>query len=487
MSNLPLEDLKDIQGIILSGYGHLDYASYLFLHVHDAATGRAWLRRLIPGVATAEPWKDLANGKKDKPPTALSVAFTHEGLKAFGLRQDCLGSFAEEFIEGMPARAEVLGDNGESAPQYWELGRPGAPPEEQIHVMLVLLGQNVDAIEGLLAEQQRLVEETCGGVTEISVQDGHRPASGKEPFGFHDGLSQPTIEGVQRHDKGDPAPAVKKGEFILGYLNEYGLYPVSPVVPATADPRHILPKFPNDQLPQCRDFGRNGTYVAYRKLEQRVADFWQYMEQHSGGEPKEMVKLAAKFLGRWPSGAPITLVPDSDDAGLAFENSFSFLPQDEEGYNCPIGSHIRRANPRDTLVNDDPSESYSTCSRHRVIRRGIPYGGPAFSPGAVAYGHAPVGLQDDGKERGLHFIAINASLTRQFEFLIQTWFNTTFFAVQFDDKDPIVGNSDEESFMTIQGEPFRRRLRPPRFVIVKGGAYFFMPSVRALRYLASGS
>jgi Dyp-type peroxidase family len=484
MAELWSEELKDIQGIILSGYGHLDYASYLFLHICDPKEGRRWLRQVIPYVSSSEPWPELPNGKKDKPETALNIAFTYNGFRALGLGRETLDSFAEEFIQGMAARADVNGDDCESAPEHWELGSPEAPPSEEIHVLVAMLGRDAETIEELLVRQQQLVEETGGGVTVVSLQDGFRPPTGKEPFGFHDGLSQPVIEGVGRHDRGDPSLPVKKGEFILGYLNEYGLYPVSPVVPAAADPDKILPKFPDGELPNCRDFGRNGTYFVFRKLEQHVAEFWQFIEQHSDAVPHEMLKLAAKFVGRWPSGAPITLVPDSDDVGYAFNNSFQFLPHDEKGYSCPIGSHIRRANPRDTLVNDNPAESFKTCSRHRVVRRGIPYGPPAFTPDAIANGHAPVGLKDDGHVRGLHFIAINASITRQFEFLMQSWFNSTFFASQFDDTDPIVGNNNDRSFITIQEEPYRRRLSLPRFVIVRGGAYFFMPSLRALHYLA---
>jgi deferrochelatase/peroxidase EfeB len=155
-----------------------------------------------------------------------------------------------------------------------------------------------------------------------------------------------------------------------------------------------------------------------------------------------------------------------------------------EGHGCPIGAHIRRANPRDALVNDAPAESFTTCSRHRIIRRGIPYGEPAFPPEAVQNHQAPVQLKDDGRRRGLHFIAINASIARQFEFLAQTWCNNPSFAVLFNDKDPIIGNNDGTSFMTIQSEPFRRRIaKMPRFVTTKGGAYFFLPSAAALRFL----
>jgi Dyp-type peroxidase family len=485
MSKLTIEEKEDIQGIILSGYGHLNHACYLFLHICNTAEAKRWLKKVTRETTTSQPW-EKRDGKKLKPPTALNVAFTYSGLAALGLPQETLDSFAQEFIEGMVNRSEVLGDKGESASKHWEIG---GPENEEIDVVLFLYAVDATAMDDLVDRQLRLIEETEGGIAEVSLQHGQRPDSGKEPFGFHDGISQPDIEGLPCHDPNYPSPPIKKGEFILGYLNEYGMYPVSPVVPIRDDPDHILPAFPNGALAECRDFGCHGTYVVYRKLEQHVGKFWQFMREQADGVPSAMKLLASKFIGRWPSGAPITLAPHADDPSLANENDFSFLPRDKEGYACPIGAHIRRANPRDALVNDTPADSFKTCSRHRLVRRGIPYGERAFEPAEVEGSNAPdPSCIDDGEPRGLHFIALNASIARQFEFLTQTWINDPTFAVLFNDKDPLVGNNDGSYFMTIQGKPIRRRIsRIPEFITVKGGAYLFMPGMRALRYIASSS
>jgi len=187
--------------------------------------------------------------------------------------------------------------------------------------------------------------------------------------------------------------------------------------------------------------------------------------------------LAAKCFGRWPSGAPLVLAPDRDAPGLGADdrrnNDFTFAATDPDGLACPIGSHVRRANPRDTL-HDDPSRSLRVVNRHRIIRRGRPYEESAGNGGSP--------------RRGLVFIAINVDLQRQFEFIQQTWINSPKFTSLYEDKDPIAGDNDGRGIFSIQQRPARRRIAGlPRFVTVRGGAYFFLPGVRALRALAAGT
>jgi deferrochelatase/peroxidase EfeB len=255
--------------------------------------------------------------------------------------------------------------------------------------------------------------------------------------------------------------------------------------------------FPENAVPDCRDFGRNGTYLVYRKLAQDVAGFWRFIEHASDGlggaedieeKHKQMRWLAAKFTGRWPGGAPLTLSPDQDDAKLEKENNFTYRPEDMNGNACPIGSHIRRSNPRDSIlrVKDTAEQSFRTSGEHRIIRRGIGYGEPLFPAEAIENPHVPMGIQDDGRPRGLQFFAINASIKRQFEFIQQTWLNNSKFNGLEDNKDPISGDNDGLSHMEIQSDPLRIRITGvPRFVTVKGGAYFFLPSITALNFLAN--
>lgn len=470
----------DIQGIILSGYGHLPHASYIFFQVRDADAGRRWLADVVPLVTTAKEWRKQ-DGRKYKLGAALHVAFSYPGLTALGLPEETLASFPLPFPENVAARAEILGDTGESAPEHWNIGGPQQPP---LHGVLVLYGETEARIDDLAGQQLRAIEATSDAVAPIAIEKGHRTNNGKEHFGFHDGISKPEIGDLVRHERG-AQDTVATGEIILGHKNAYGLYPTSPIVPAARDPHGLLPPFSDGALPDSRDFGRNGSYLVYRKLAQDVAGFWNFLEHQAAGEAPAMLQLGAKLVGRWPGGAPITLAPEADDATLADENAFLFMRRDPKGLRCPIGSHIRRANPRDSRVNDTPVASLQTSGRHRLVRRGMLYGAPLFPPNLTEYPNAPKALRDDGRPRGLQFFCICADIARQFEFVQQTWCNSATFDAEFATKDPIIGNNDGTGFMTLPAEPFRRRIaRMPRFVRVRGGGYFFLPGMAALRYIA---
>jgi Dyp-type peroxidase family len=227
------------------------------------------------------------------------------------------------------------------------------------------------------------------------------------------------------------------------------------------------------------DFGRNGSYLVFRQLSQRVAGFWNFLDQatrdpNGKSNPVARERLGAKCVGRWQSGAPLVLSPDQDDPALANENNFDYNDKDPYGMKCPIGSHVRRSNPRDSL-GPDPKTALNSANRHRILRRGRSYGHRIENP-----------LVDDGAERGLHFICLNGDIERQFEFVQQTWLNNPVFAGLTDEVDPLVGNlAKGDKLFTVQGSPLRRRVENlSRFVVVKGGAYFFLPSLRALNYIA---
>jgi Dyp-type peroxidase family len=473
--------LPDVQGIVFSGYGQLPHARYIFFHFTSRPEARAWVASVLPLVTTAEPYP-VVNGRKQKPDKALNLAFTPAGLVALGISQETMDTFPLEFVSGIESRSAILGDTGISAPENWDVGGPKNPV---IHAMLMAFGREEHILAAFVAEQEKLVERTYGGVVQIVEESGYRHPDQKEHFGFHDGVSQPDIDGIGRVPHGDPS-CIKRGEVVLGHLNAYDTYPLSPVVPDSQDPAQLLPRLPDGAYPHLRDLGRNGSYIVYRKLAQDVAGFWEFFEKHAGADSFAMIQLAAKMVGRWPSGAPITLRPDFDDLRLANDNQFDYMPQDPDGYRCPIGSHIRRANPRDSKVNDTPDESTQTSSRHRLVRRALSYGKPLFRRDALDRGEAPIGLQDDGHPRGLHFFSINASITRHFEFVQQTWCDSPTFNAEFETKDPIIGSNDGKGYMTIQGCPVRTRVgNMPRFVTVRGGSYMFMPGLTALRFLST--
>ena len=488
--------LADIQGFITSGFGHLSHAAYLFVEFRDPARAKAWLGQLAPVITTAKPWPKAAKGEKVKPAVALNIAFTKNGLAALGLPAATLCTFPEEFQEGIAHRdrSRILGDTEESDPLHWEVGDNGKQP---VHALLVVHAATSDALDWACQEQRQLIAAANGGVGEIpaTAQQGYRPDGDHEPFGFHDGVGQPQIAGIDED-------GVPTGEFILGYQNHYKLIPPTPVVSGDLDPGAILPAFENPYHAgkKLRDLGLNGSFVVYRKLQQDVAGFWQFMKREAdrsgtADDPCRMVWLAARMVGRWPSGAPLMLAAEADDASLKDRNDFLYR-EDGDGLRCPIGAHIRRTNPRDDVKPYPAAESLSMSEAHRLLRRARVFGPTLFDPRVLydptsdACRAAITALADDGRPRGIHFFCVNANIRSQFEFVQQTWCNNPRFGGLRDSKDPITGDNNRTgeppSHMTIPGhpQPFRTSALP-RFVTVKGGAYLFMPSITALRFLAS--
>jgi Dyp-type peroxidase family len=452
----------EIQGMLLSAYGHLPWSVNVLLRIDDAERARAWLASLVPAIT-------LACGKHDRRGTNVAVA--HCGLMKLGL-QAPPHAFPVAFVDGMasPRRAQILGDTGSSAPAEWLWGSETNP----VDLLLMLFAHTEEALAALLADHRAAFEPS--GLSEVAALFGRRHSDGKEHFGFTDGVAQPAIRGEQSSEparrRTDHTNDVAAGEFILGYVNEYGIASETPKVSAAADPRDVL-----GSGAEMRDFGRNGSYLVLRQLEQDVASFWSFLDDATrgpnGSDALARERLAAKLVGRWPSGAPLAHAPNDDEPRLANHNHFGFA-SDPHGLRCPIGSHIRRANPRDGFANNRPEQSVRRSNRHRILRRGRPYGPKIENV-----------LVKDNESRGLIFICLNSDIERQFEFIQQTWLNNTTFCGLNNEVDPFVGAQSGDARMTIPKEPVRTRLKGiPRFVTTKGGGYFFLPGLRALRYLA---
>jgi Dyp-type peroxidase family len=435
----PALELDDIQNGVLRPRPSPYAASYIVLRIEDQAAGRELMGRLAAIVSP------VAAPESPAGDTWVSVALTYEGLKALGVPQASLDSFAWEFRQGMAARAGALGDVGESAPEHWE-----APlGTSQAHVIVVGVSPDEVRLEASIARGRQAFEK-LPGVTPIWRQDCRAPPDHKEPFGFHDGISHPAIEG-SGIPGGNPSEApLKAGELVLGYPDETGALPPAPVP---------------DGL------GRNGTYVAFRKLHQKVAAFRRYLRANAAG-PEDEELLAAKMMGRWRSGAPLALCPLHDDPELGADsrrnNAFGYRADDATGYKTPPGSHVRRANPRD-------AEVAGLVRLHRMIRRGTAYG-PLLPEGV---------LEDDGADRGLMFAFVGAHLGRQFEFVQSEWVNGGEFLGLGDVRDPVAGALDGTGSYTIPRRPTPRRLHGlSNFVVTRGGEYAFMPGLKALRWLA---
>jgi Dyp-type peroxidase family len=460
-------EFGDTQGFVFSGYLQKPLASYLLLKVTSPVRARAFLRDVAQLVTTGN----------DRPADAcVNVAISAAGLAALGLPDDAFQTFPLEFREGMAGsetRSRALGDTGSSDPSHWRWGQPN----DRVHVLLMLFARDEAVLERLVNAQR----SAFAGALSVAYERRTRALPDRrEHFGFTDGIAQPIIEGSRQERSG--APSVKAGEFILGYRNEYGKLPFVPNVAPALDVAGQLVDCQPDQT--RRSLGHNGSFVIVRELDQRVYDFWRYLreaaERLSPGSTAAdgAVRLAAKCVGRWPSGAPLVNAPDADDRRLAQDDDFGYFWRDRDGQRCPIGAHIRRTNPRDSL-EPDPINSKRVVDRHRILRRGRSYGPPIDVPWRVE--------SDDGVERGLFFVCLNANIRRQFEFVQQTWANNPKFGGLYDERDPLIGDNDgATSELTIPGRPARQRLEGlPRFVDVRGGEYFFLPSVRALRFLAS--
>jgi len=451
------ENLRDIQDNVVMPI-LMRYGRHLFLKFSDGAKGRAFLRNMLKRV-NARPEE---HGTK----FTVNVGFTFEGLKTIGLSQRSLDSFPNAFRAGMRARAGEVGDTGPHAPEFWE-GGLGGP---DIHAMALIRTESDEGRE----EATRIIRaemDAIGGIEIRFVQDtkalAHENGIGSEGehFGFADPVSQPPIEGadmpwypgdgVQEAD-GSWRP-IKPGEFVLGYEDEVGQ--------------------PGTQAPEPFELRVNGTYVVFRKLYQDVAAFRRYLATaakslYRSDDQHYQELVAAKMMGRWRSGCPLDLSPDKDDLAIAADperrNNFTYAG-DDEGMRCPIGAHLRRSNPRAT-----PMKRATAVRRHRLLRRGVEYG-PHLADGAV---------EDDGVDRGLINLFINADIERQFEFVQKEWMHGgEFLGLDPNEQDPINGLGGEGSQMSVPGakQPFLFDL--PTFVKVKGGEYLFVPGVKALEGL----
>lgn len=476
---MPTLQLEDIQGIVLHGYGRLQRACFLILGITDTAAAKAWLGRVPIRNAQAKP---------DRDERCLNIAFTRAGLEHLGLARDLVDQFAGEFREGMAGtdhRQRILGDDGESRPATWQWGGTATP---EPHILLMVYAGDQAALGTLLDGLQ--ADFARSGLQLIAHLDTNWLPFGKEHFGFRDGVSQTGIEGFTTGVSAEHMIAA--GEFILGYPNAYGQYTDRPLLTADRDPGGILAQAPDNA--ERRDLGMNGSYLVFRHLSQDVCGFWKYIDRATRGrdgaaDPEWRVKLAAKMVGRWPSGTPLVKAPDVDDPALCDDNDFLYHGSgDKHGFKCPIGSHIRRTNPRDALEPEPGSaRSIEVGKRHRVLRRGRTYGAPVNDSMEIA---DILAAGDVPGDRGLHFICFNTHIGRQFEFIQHSWVNNAKFDGLYEDDDPLVGHrggarGGPGGVFTVQAEPIRRRVTGmPRFVHVRGGGYFFIPGMRALRYLA---
>jgi deferrochelatase/peroxidase EfeB len=518
-------DATDIQAITRTAFGSYKSARYMLLRVVEPVAARQWLRGLTPASMAQLPLKDDTA-------EISQMAFTAEGLRALGIKDTILQQFAPEFVDGMANndnRSRRLGDTGANAPTNWCWG----VGEKEPHILLMLFS----SVEQIEAFTDRMLDQAlAAGLSKIDILSDS-DLDNTEPFGFRDGISQPTFDWDRPRIPGTKADQdytnlLALGELLLGYRNEYGLLTDRPLLAASEKNVDVLPK----DLTDHGDLGLNGSYLVYRQLAQDVAGFWRWVADEAARSGITKEQQAESMVGRKLDGSPLPDLPvgrsipgvderNSDLNGFLFDT-------DPDGLSCPVGAHIRRANPRtgdmpggrkgpiDSLLTmlglttrrdrrptsstlpwrrnttvwpfiRSEDDAVASARFHRILRRGREYG-PKPDPDL---GHDPA---IPAPETGIHFLCLNANIARQFEFVQGAWIASAKFAALAGEQDPLLGNREPFPTTPIAGpqptDGFSRPAAPPhcrhasglpQFVRVRGGAYFFLPGLAALRWIAS--
>ncbi len=423
----------DIQGLILRGYTH-PKGRHFVLHFPDAPSGRKLVASLVPVITTAAPWTV-------KPPSCINVGFTATGLRALGLEVTLDTKFPEDFVQGAIKRAQTLikpgnnlGDSGASGPENWllSLGTDGA------HAILSTWALDDASRDAVTAQVTALF--AASGVPSLGSHDADDLPDSFVHFGFRDGISQPNIDGAPMKKRGlDSQPLVATGEFVTGYPGQDGT---------------LLP------VPLSPEFGKNGSYSAFRILEQDVPAFFAYVAAQATALGVDPSVIQANFCGRQPDGTPLAT---HTGPGL---NNFDYS-DDPQGRKCPYDAHIRRSHPRNSLGFGPPpnGEGYM----HRILRRALPYGPP----------WDPAHPDHDSTRRGLIGHFMGASLAQQFEFVMTQWVNGL--TVANDLSDALIGDNTPTGQLQMANGTMLTGFT--RFTLTRGSAYLFFPSMTALDIL----
>lgn len=488
-------DYADIQGLVRFSHARLSESAYLLLTVSDAAAARNWLRQApITNATKTDP----------KPDSALQIAISANGMTSLQVEQSIIYQFSDEFNQGMvdgDNRSRRLGDVGDNSPCNWRWGglEKGEP---DVLLMLFTLPGKLDSVLTSIKSDEFMQAFNLDGIL------NSEQAGGPEPFGFADGISQPKTDWQQQvstdlHERDRFANLLALGEVILGYRNEYGLYTDRPLLDVNDDSSACALPIAEDE-PALRDLGRNGSYLVFRQLGQDVPGFWQYLDLHADSKPEQREYLARAMVGRHRDGAPLIETSQKPINGIALNSKNHFTYEDDpRGNVCPIGSHVRRANPRTGdypkgvssflsrviralgFHRNDPQDDLIASTRfHRILRRGRVYGSSLTPEQALT-------TEDDAVDRGLHFICLGGNISRQFEFVQNAWMMNSKFAGLPTEQDPLLGNraplhtgADTAQFTLPQDAgPAKCVAGLPQFVTVKGGGYFFLPGLAALNFM----
>lgn len=539
-------NLDDIQGNVTRAYGRFSFpfARYFFLHIEDAVAGREFIDRIRGRVTTATRWTDGT-----KPKVTLNIGFTFMGMYTLRLPTRTLQGMPEAFIDGMKARAFMLGDRDPNKTEddagnwcakwdpIWQNNRvPGSGGKDDVHIWISMNAQlaelGTDTPVPELEEQTEWLRQLCADLDQkvriltTNGQNGteeYQAASAvfaemgdkkiptpKEHFGITDGIGDPVFEGQYPPEKEavavigrgkwmnekDGWQPLATGEFILGHPDE------SQELPPTAMP-------PN--------FMHNGTFMVYRKLHENVTTFAEVMAEETKtfaatmGVPEDEARetLLAKMVGRWSDGVPLAKVPTYED-WIAFRKEKGFddpdplkvlaamraylgssepsdfrYGDDMGGFKCPNGAHLRRMNTRDYLDPLNAPAGANPNATSQLNKR------RRILRRGLPYGPDHLDGLTDETEQGVAFMVIGTSIFRQFEFVQQQWIQYGLDFNQGNNTCPLLGNHDVHKRHSIPSDP--KSGKPPfymsklkTFVETRGGDYFFIPSLTALHMMALG-
>lgn len=516
----PLLDTHEIQANILEGFNK-DHQSLIGFTIQDVLQAKRWIKLVSSQISTLfevnhfnKLYKSVRQRLKREPPalvaTWTNIAFSYPAIKKLVEDWDKVDPYLDpRFKAGLISRSQALGDPTDAASEgncnNWYVGGP----RSLVDIFVIMAS---DQVEILQPQVQSFIEKANQyGLAKIYEETGHDLAyygdpkkRGHEHFGFKDGISQPGIRGRlsdSAHDyltarlmptAEDPTlpefgrngrTLIAPGEFVLGY--------------PTQNENHPRVANPAEQFP---DLLRNGSYLVFRRLRQDVEGFENFVKRESlktaetsGFSDMNAEKFKSLLVGRWPSGAPLSLSPNQDDPDLSKDpsknNAFGYA-DDLYGHRTPVISHIRKVNTRDlaTDIGGPPK-----TLRRRILRRGIPFGAP------IGSGHNLIG------DRGLLFLSYQASIRDQFEFLVTRWMNS----VTNPTNAPSPGGHDSGFDLIVGQNPLDRTrhahiqtimngeilesgittkgLNILDWVIPTGGGYFFSPSINSLRHILGGN
>ena len=481
-------ETEEIQTIMFGGMGsHIKGSCFVAKFTEGEAEAKRWLKALE---------SKIEYGNDGLRESVTQIAFTAGGLTKLGLDGKEMDGFPMAFSQGPARRSDILGDIKEDSPENWSWGG-----DSDVDAVVLLYDMTTESHKSSVDYINTNSMTNGVDLEEIGLLDIDKKDR-TEHFGFVDGVSQPIIRGVGRAKSSDKGlNIVEPGEFILGYHNNRGYFPHSPKIPVASDhnsylanARVLADSDSDSESEPKRDFGLNGSYLVVRQLEQNVPGFNKFVSQKSAslnklnhdGVPNDLTSeqleiwLKAKMVGRWPDGTSLIRYPNKPGKGwkkdgkATPDNSFHLGQDDPLGHKVPLGSHIRRTNPRDSF-NPGSDEQMSITNRHRILRRGRLYG-ERFDPKGG----------DEKEKRGLLFMCLNSDIERQFEFIQQSWMLARRFQGLDAELDPVVGRGGVNGRFTIptpHGPVIVSGIQ--RFVSVCGSGYFFLPSRRSIRYLAN--